>query len=48
MLRNRLDGLVSLHGLWVTILTTAGFYLFTVGTQLTGWVKLAPGLSSNL
>lgn len=48
MLRNRLDGLVSLHGLWVTILTTAGFYLFTVGTQLTGWVKLAPGFSLNL
>ena len=48
MLRNRLDGLVSLHGIWVTILTTAGFYLFTVGTQLTGWVKLAPGFSRNL
>lgn len=48
MLRNRQDGLVSLHGIWVTILTTAGFYLFTVVTQATGWMKLAPGFNRNI
>lgn len=48
MLRNRQEGLVSLHGIWVTILTTAGFYAFTVGTQMTGWMKLAPGFNRNL
>jgi exopolysaccharide biosynthesis polyprenyl glycosylphosphotransferase len=48
MLRNRQDGLVSLHGIWVTILTTAGFYVFTLGTQATGWMRLAPGFNRNL
>ncbi len=48
MLRNRLDGLVSLHGIWVTVLTTGGFYLFTLGTQMTGWMKLAPGFNRNI
>lgn len=48
MLRNRLDGLVSLHGIWVTILTTAGFYVFAAGTQATEWIRLAPGFNHNL
>src|SRR5512133_806199 len=48
MLRNRLDGLVSLHGIWVSILTTAGFYVYALGTQALGWMKLAPGFNRNL
>ena len=48
MLRNRLDGLVSLHGIWVTILTTVGFYAYELVTELTEWVRLAPGFNSNL
>ncbi len=48
MLRNRLDGLVSLHGIWVTLLTTGSFHVFTLGTQLTGWMKLAPGFNFSL
>lgn len=48
MLRNRQDGLVSLHGIVVTLLTTAGFYLFTVGTQNSGWMRLTPGFNWNL
>ena len=48
MLRNRLDGLVSLHGIWVTILTTVGFYVYALGTQATEWMRLAPGFNRNL
>ena len=48
MLRNRQDGLVSLHAIWVTILTTAGFLVFAVGTQLSGLIKLTPGFNRNL
>lgn len=48
MLRNRQDGLVSLHGIWVTLVTTAGFYVFTVATQATGWMRLTPGFNWNL
>lgn len=48
MLRNRLDGLVSLHGIWATILATAGFYAYASGTQATEWMRLAPGFNRNL
>ena len=48
MLRNRLDGLVSLHGIWVSILATTGFYAYALGTQVSGWMKLAPGFNRNL
>ncbi len=48
MLRNRLDGLVSLHGIWVTIMTTAGFYVYTMGTIASEWIRLAPGFNRNL
>jgi exopolysaccharide biosynthesis polyprenyl glycosylphosphotransferase len=48
MLRNRLEGLVSLHSIWVSILATAGFYLFVLGTQATGWMRLASGFNRNL
>ena len=47
MLRNRLDGLVSLQGIWVSILATVGFFLFVVGAQATGWMRLASGFNSN-
>ena len=48
MLRNRLDGLVSLHSIWVTLLTTGAFHVLTIFTQMTGWVKLAPGFNFSL
>ncbi len=48
MLRNRQDGLVSLHGIWVTLLTTAAFFVFTWFTQVTGWMKLTPGFNQSL
>lgn len=42
MLRNRQEGLITLHGIWVTIIV-ASFFLFYVWVlRTTGWIDLLP------
>jgi undecaprenyl-phosphate glucose phosphotransferase len=48
MLKNRQEGLTTLHGIWVTVIVSALFIEFTKVIQATGWMQLANRVNLNL
>jgi exopolysaccharide biosynthesis polyprenyl glycosylphosphotransferase len=48
MLKNRIEGLVSLQALWVACIVSAAFFAFVSFTEATRWVTLLPGFNQNL
>jgi len=48
MLKNRQEGLTTLHGIWVTIAISVLFIEFSRFVQATGWIKLANQANLNL
>lgn len=48
MLRNRQEGLTTLHGIWVTIIISAFFLFYVWVLDTTGWIKLLPDVDFTL
>lgn len=48
MLKNRQEGLTTLHGIWVTIVVSALFIEFAKMVQATGWIELVNRTDLNL
>ncbi len=48
MLRNRQEGLVTLHGIWVTTIVSAFFLLYIWILDQTDWIKLLPNINFTL
>jgi exopolysaccharide biosynthesis polyprenyl glycosylphosphotransferase len=48
MLRNRQEGLISLHGIWVTIMATGTFYVFGYVIRKLGLIRLTADFNATL
>lgn len=48
MLRNRQEGLTTLHGIWVTIIVSAAFLFHVWTVRTTGWIDLLPDTQLTL